>query len=508
MAEGNTGNPKKEYPNDLSVTIPNRTSSRDKHTTPRLELDPRKKSYENKTPSEPAATTEESNSDNTSPERADPTEVVSTEETNSDTNEENINIPRMPLRKCKAAGCTYEVGQDGELPEGPEGQLRDLEVHLITCPFVIKSKKVVKDQKIPVFVSGQSFESWLQDYTLWKDNVGYTDNQYISMLTCMLKDPNTKKEVKDYFIEELHEERPEVRNSSAKIIGKLQERFGKSEAKQLEENIDKFKSFKYHGTALDSLDRLETIRGYWRDYLGAEDVAVNKEILLTRIDAIFKSMFLSEGRQENKLSDEKSLLIQNGMVSKKTWSDFRTLVKTNISEFESQTRETLYLGADNRRARSPFRKNRNDYYRSRSPSGDRRSQSQDRNNTRQYDKNNFRGQKGQQYDNRPGRSNSPGNGKRTSISEDVSKKMDPKIDELKTKLDSLETMFKQAMANQANYIQMDYMTWDHKTNPYSTLDNGSKYTLTGKPWLEVYTRKQGLTWQDLKPEPSTEYFRF
>ena len=55
---------------------------------------------------------------------------------------------------------------------------------------------------------------------------------------------------------------------------------------------------------------------------------------------------------------------------------------------------------------------------------------------------------------------------------------------------------------------MDYMTWDHKTNPYSTLDNGSKYTLTGKPWLEVYNKKQGLTWQDLKPEPSTEHFRF
>ena len=107
MAEGNTGNPKKEFPNDLSVTISNRTSSRDKHTTPRLELDPRKKSYENKTSSELA---------------------VPTEENNSDTNEENINIPRMPLRKCKAAGCTYEVGQDGELPEGPEGQLRDLEV--------------------------------------------------------------------------------------------------------------------------------------------------------------------------------------------------------------------------------------------------------------------------------------------------------------------------------------------------------------------------------------------
>ena len=195
MAEGNTGNPKKEFPNDLSVTISNRTSSRDRHTTPRLELDPRKKSYENKTPSEPAATTEESNSDITPPEQADPTETVSTEEinsdteavspeetdseetdseeTDSDTNEENINIPRMPLRTCKAVGCTYEVGQDGDLPEGPEGQLRDLEVHLITCPFVIKSKKVVKDQKIPIYVPGQSFESWLQDYTLWKDNVGY-----------------------------------------------------------------------------------------------------------------------------------------------------------------------------------------------------------------------------------------------------------------------------------------------------------------------------------------------
>ena len=80
MAEGHTRNPKKEYPNDLSVTISNRTSSREKYTTPRLELDPSKKSYESKTSSEL---------------------VVPTEDNNSEANNQDLNIPRMP-RKCKA----------------------------------------------------------------------------------------------------------------------------------------------------------------------------------------------------------------------------------------------------------------------------------------------------------------------------------------------------------------------------------------------------------------------
>ena len=115
------------------------------------------------------------------------------------------------------------VGNDGDVPEGAAGKIKDLKVHLMTCQFTAKSKKIVKDQKIPVYVSGQSFESWFQDFTLWQGNVDYSAKQYISML----KDSNTKKEVSDYFIGELHEERPEVRNTSAKIVEKLKERFGK-----------------------------------------------------------------------------------------------------------------------------------------------------------------------------------------------------------------------------------------------------------------------------------------
>ena len=124
MAEGHQRSPKKDYPNDLSVTVSTRKSSREKQVTDRLELDPSKRSYENKITTEP---------------------VVQVEDNNSETNNQNLNIPRMARRRCKAEGCNYVVGNDGKVPEGPAGQLKDLEIHLITCPFAIKSKKVVKD---------------------------------------------------------------------------------------------------------------------------------------------------------------------------------------------------------------------------------------------------------------------------------------------------------------------------------------------------------------------------
>ena len=53
MAESLQNNPKKEstkeYPEDFSVTVSTRVSTREKRITDRIELDPNKKSYNNKT---------------------------------------------------------------------------------------------------------------------------------------------------------------------------------------------------------------------------------------------------------------------------------------------------------------------------------------------------------------------------------------------------------------------------------------------------------------------------
>ena len=44
--------------------------------------------------------------------------------------------------------------------------------------------------------------------------------------------------------------------------------------------------------------------------------------------------------------------------------------------------------------------------------------------------------------------------------------------------------------------------------PYCTMDNGSKYSISGQPWLTVYMEKQGLKWENLETERVTEYFKF
>ena len=160
MAEGHQGNQKtnqQEYCDNLSVTIAGttRAGTRERHITDRLELDPSKKSYNTKNQSKPEAV--KNRADN-----------------------RQQRTPKMAPRRCKAEGCDYEVGKDGAVPEGAAGEIEDLKLHYVTCQFLIKSKKTVKDPKLPIYISGQSFESWFQDFTQWKENVKYTDGQCIS----------------------------------------------------------------------------------------------------------------------------------------------------------------------------------------------------------------------------------------------------------------------------------------------------------------------------------------
>ena len=132
----------------------------------------------------------------------------------------------MVVRKCQAPGCTYKVGDNGRIADTPEAELEDLKAHLTVCTHVAGNNRNnnMKDPKTPVWVSGQSYESWVQNFKQWQDNVKYTDGQYVDRLTSMLKDPNTNKKVSDYFVKDLNEDRIEVRNSSKKILDRLKER--------------------------------------------------------------------------------------------------------------------------------------------------------------------------------------------------------------------------------------------------------------------------------------------
>ena len=126
MAEGYQDNKKsnsKELCDKLSVTISGttRTSTREKHITDRLELDPSKQSYDTKKQSEPVTVEHK---------------PVDTED-NNELETLDRRTPKMAPRRCKAEGCDYEVGKDGAVPEGQE--IEDLKLHYVTCPFLTKT---------------------------------------------------------------------------------------------------------------------------------------------------------------------------------------------------------------------------------------------------------------------------------------------------------------------------------------------------------------------------------
>ena len=87
--------------------------------------------------------------------------------------------------------------------------------------------------------------------------------------------------------------------------------------KELEKQIDKFRNFKFEGTTLESLDRLENIRSYWQDILGLGNAELTQQEMEANMDTIFKSVFLSEDCREGKLTDEKYLLVRTGIEEKK-----------------------------------------------------------------------------------------------------------------------------------------------------------------------------------------------
>ena len=63
------------------------------------------------------------------------------------------------------------------------------------------------------------------------------------------------------------------------------------------------------------------------------------------LDKLFKSEFLTEGRKEGRMSDEKSQLIETttSAADKSSWENFRVVVKKLVTEYETIPKETNYI---------------------------------------------------------------------------------------------------------------------------------------------------------------------
>ena len=75
------------------------------------------------------------------------------------TYEKQDNAVIMVVRKCQAPGCTYKVGDNDRIKNTAAAELEDLKTHLQVCIHVAGNNRNnnMKDPKIPVWVSGQSY---------------------------------------------------------------------------------------------------------------------------------------------------------------------------------------------------------------------------------------------------------------------------------------------------------------------------------------------------------------
>ena len=89
--------------------------------------------------------------------------------------------------------------------------------------------------------------------------------------------------------------------------------------------------------------------------MGVEKDGVTIPEIRANIDKIFKSVFVTEGRKNGGLSDEKLMFVRRAIAEKNTWPDFCESVKTFISEYEQPSNEVLLLDRDKDRGRSRYR---------------------------------------------------------------------------------------------------------------------------------------------------------
>ena len=207
------------------------------------------------------------------------------------------------------------------------------------------------------------------------------------------------------------------------------------------------------------------------------------------VDKIFKSVFVTEGRKNGGLLDEKAMFVRKAIEEKTLWIDFRESVKTFITEYKQPLKEVLLLDKDRDRGRNRYRSGSRDDRRlsrlDRSYRGRSSSWKKDGQDGRS-------GQSGQRQD----RERSPGKdlSKKTTISDDVATKLEPKLKKMEDDIKKIKEAVDKISANQVHYIDPLDIYWvdNPEAKMGSTMDMGAVLTASGLEWMKAYVKNNGL----------------
>ena len=234
-------------------------------------------------------------------------------------------------RKCAFADCGYATGNNGKIDDDM-ASIEDLRLHIM-----MKHRKVndyrFKDTKVPEWVDKQFFESWKENFLLWKTVVNYDDTHYVDRVVGMLK-VSSMADVTKFMVEDLLERRVENRDTSEKMVKILEDKFGENKKEALRRHVDSYRQFEMKGTTLLSLDRLENIKGYWGDILELEKPRVTVKQIKQNVEKKFQSTFVSEGLRSGKISSEQSILIAGVAGKHQEWGEFRGHLRDVVTDFE------------------------------------------------------------------------------------------------------------------------------------------------------------------------------
>ena len=447
---------------------------------------------------------------------------------------------------CGMDGCGYKAGDNGNIKYDTKTmELEDLKLHfemMHRLPAEMKARASAddervtnerirkkeaddrrerddkrdkqKDCKIPRWIDKEDFESWEENYTRWCGLVDYSEPLHLEKLTTMLKEKESRDDVRDFFTNTLNNKRHHLRNDAKKVIDILRDRFGKNERERIREKIEKIRFFKYSENFANSLAEMEEVRGNLRNLLGFDEEVVTTQKIGEKVDTFLRHIFITEGMKEERITKE-SIIMMEEACKDKAWEDFREVVKKILVDFEKNPKETGFVKPNQRRqSRSPGRHMSPFRAQSQSPHRQQRGQSP----YRSFNRNQSTGQRGQspQHGQSPqrGQSTSSSPGRKTSISEDVITGLKPVIDALfkEFREETSKEIDRKLAITQSNYMQVQVKDILWTNNPKKkmggTMDIGAPLTIGGIDWLMAYLEKNEMRLTNLKVGKSEEIFRF
>ena len=275
-------------------------------------------------------------------------------------------------RKCTVPGCDYKVGSNG--PTTSETEIADLDVHIrMVHEIPIKMDRAtimdlpqdgagnnvgqirapdrqnnrMKDEKIPNWVDGQSFESWEENFRAWRDEVGYTDKQFLTRLVSMLTSENVRKDVKSAYLK-VGEWKSDLCDTTVKVVDILREKFGQSTREKFRLRVKKFREFQFSHSTLGSMEAMEEVRHDMREILGIEahDATVGK--ISDSFDKVMRHICMSEGMLKNKFSEDRRIFLEQKWEIDGSWQNVRKTVKEMVIDLEKgessdHISETAYM---------------------------------------------------------------------------------------------------------------------------------------------------------------------